>query len=165
MEPRRATDTFVEATHMVLPSDTNAHGTIFGGHVCAWLDLACAVSAMRQCRLPVVTASMDDLHFHAPIRLGHIAVVQAQVNAVFRTSMEVGAFIWSEDPITGERRHTSTAYLTFVSLDENGRPAPLPPLLCETEDERRRESEAQARREARLLRKRALLPATPLRAR
>src|SRR5580700_4676604 len=132
MEPKRAADTFVEATHLVLPGHTNANGSLFGGHVMAWLDMACAVSAMRLCHKPVVTASMDDLHFHAPIRVGHIAVVESQVNAVFRTSMEIGAVIWSEDPFLGDRRRTSTAYLTFVSLDENGRPTPLPPLICET---------------------------------
>lgn len=163
MDAKRAADTFVEATHLVLPGDANAMGTVFGGNVAAWLDMACAVSAMRLCHKPVVTASMDDLHFHAPIRVGHVAVVQAQVNAVFRTSMEVGAFIWSEDPATGERRHTSTAYFTFVSLDESGRPTPLPALVCETMDEKQRESEAQVRREARLARKRTERPAAPLR--
>ena len=162
MEPRRAADSYVEATHLVLPGDANVHGSIFGGHVAAWLDLACAVAAMRHCRKPVVTASMDDLHFHAPIKVGHFAIVQAQVNAVFRTSMEVGAFIWSEDPYTGERRHTSTAFLTFVSLDEQGKPTVLPPLLLETEEERAREAEAKLRRENRLMRKKTQPKPTPL---
>lgn len=162
LDPRRAADSYVEATHLVLPGDTNAHGSIFGGNVAAWLDLACAVSAMRHCRSPVVTASMDDLHFHAPIKVGHIAVVQAQVNAVFRTSLEVGAFIWSEDPLTGERRHTSTAFLTFVSLDASGKPAVLPQLIVETEEERLRQAEAFVRREERLARKKKMPTPTPL---
>jgi acyl-CoA hydrolase len=164
MEARRASATFVEATHLVLPGQANALGSVFGGEVCAWIDLACSVSAMRLCHRPVVTASMDDLHFHAPVRVGHIAIVQSQVNAVFRTSLEVGAFVWSEDPSTGERRHTASAFLTFVALDANGTPTELPPLLCETEDERRREDEAAVRRAARLARKRATPAAVPFRA-
>ncbi len=156
MQPRPAKATYVETTHVVLPGQTNSLGTVFGGHVCAWLDLAGAVAAQRHCRRPVVTASMDDIHFHAPVRVGQFAVVRAQVNAVFHTSLEVGVEVWSEDPLTGERHHTTTAYLTFVGLDVNGRPAPMPPLLCETADEQRREAEAHARREARLARKEAL---------
>lgn len=151
--PGTARETFVETTHLVLPGQANALGSLFGGEVCAWIDLACSVAAMRHCRHPVVTASMDDLHFHAPIRVGHIAVVQAQVNAVFRTSMEVGALVWGEDPYTGERRHTSTAYLTFVALDANGKPTELPPLVLETDEERERAEAAGERRQARLARK------------
>ena len=159
MHPRPASATRVEATHIVLTGDTNAHGTLFGGQVCAWLDLAAAVAAQRHCRRPVVTASMDEIHFHAPIKLGHIAVVRAQVNAVFRTSMEVGVEVFSEDPITGDRHHTTTAHLTFVALDTHGRPASVPPLLCETDEERVREREAQARRQDRLERKKRMAKA------
>jgi acyl-CoA hydrolase len=155
---RRARDTYVEATHLVLPGQTNSMGTVFGGHVCAWLDLAGAVAAQRHCRRPVVTASMDDIHFHASIKVGHIAVVRAQVNAVFRTSLEVGVDVYSEDPLTGDRHHTTTAYLTFVALDAHGRPALMPPLVCETPEEQAREAQAHARRDARLARKRALQP-------
>ncbi len=150
MSTRTAAATRVEATHVVLPGQANALGTVFGGAVCGWLDLAGAVAAQRHCRKPVVTASMDDIHFHAPIKVGHIAVVRAQVNAVFRTSLEVGVDVFSEDPLTGERHHTTTAYLTFVSLDEAGRPVPMPPLVCETAEEREREAAAHGRREARL---------------
>jgi acyl-CoA hydrolase len=154
----RAGDTVVDTTHLVLPGEGNVHGNVFGGHVCAWLDLACAVSAMRHARRPVVTASMDDLHFHAPIRVGHVAVIRCQVNAVFRTSLEVGAEVWAEDPLTGERRRATSAFLTFVALDASGRAVPLPRLVCETEAERVREAQAQARRAARLERRR--LPPT-----
>jgi acyl-CoA hydrolase len=153
MDARPAADTQVESTHLVLPGEANAHGTAFGGQVCAWLDLACAVAAMRHCRRAVVTVSMDELVFHAPIRVGHIAIVRACVNAVFRSSLEVGAEVWSEDPLTGERRHTTTAFLTFVSLDAYGRPAAIPPLRCDTDDERRREAEAHGRRTRRLERR------------
>lgn len=142
-------------SHLVLPGEANALGNVFGGHVCAWLDLACATAAMRHCRRPVVTVSMDELVFHAPIKIGHIALVQARVNAAFRTSVEVGAEVWSEDPLTGERRHTTTAFLTFVALGDDGLPMEVPPLQAETEEDRRREREARQRREARLARRRA----------
>lgn len=144
----------VTTTHYVLPGEGNVFGNVFGGHVCAWLDLACATAAMRHSRRPVVTASMDELVFHAPIKVGHIATVVAQVNAVFRTSMEIGAEVWSEDPLTGEKNHTTTAYLTFVALDENGKPAPgIPPLICQDEKERAREKAAYQRRAERLARR------------
>lgn len=149
----RARDTIVDATHMVLPSETNAHGTLFGGQVCAWLDIACGIAARRHCRRPVVTASMDDIHFHAPVKLGHVVVIRAQVNAVFRTSMEVGAEVWSEDPNSGERHHTTSAFMTFVALGDDGRPQALPPLLCETLEERQREKAAHERRAGRLARR------------
>jgi len=158
MEARRARDSYVESTHLVLPGQANALGTVFGGHVCAWLDLAGAVAAQRHCRRPVVTASMDDIHFHASVKVGHVAVVRAQVNAVFRTSLEVGVEVFSEDPLTGDRHHTTTAYLTFVALDAHGRPAPMPALLCESPEEQAREADARARRESRLARKKALRP-------
>ena len=156
--PRPARDSFVEATHLVLPGQANALGTAFGGQVCAWLDMAAAVAAQRHCRRTVVTASMDDIHFHAPVLVGHIAVVTARVNAVFRSSLEVGCEVYSEDPLTGDRRHTTTAYLTFVALDSTGRPATVPPLLCETDEERAREKGAHDRRQARLERKKAFKP-------
>ncbi len=159
MEGGRARDTFVETTHLVLPGQANALGSVFGGEVCGWIDLACAVAGMRHCHQPVVTASMDDLHFHAPIRVGQVAVVHAQVNAVFRTSMEIGALVWCEDPYSGERRHTSTAYLTFVALDAGGRPTQLPPLILESDEERQRAIEAQQRRQARLARKQLIAKA------
>lgn len=149
----RASATVVETTHLVLPGQANALGSVFGGQVCAWLDLAAGVSAMRHCRRPCVTASMDDLHFHAGIKVGHIAVVRAQVTAAFTRSLEVAAQVWSEDPVSGSRQHTATAYLTFVPVDDSGRPMRVPPLVCETDEERRREAAAQERRRARLARR------------
>lgn len=148
-------DTIVETTHLVLPGEANTLGTAFGGHVCAWIDLACAVSAQRHCRMPVATASIDDLHFLAPIKVGHVAIVRSQVNAVFRTSLEVGATVWSEDPLTGHRSLTTRAFLTFVALGSDGRPVPLPPLKVATDEERALQEHAHARRAERLARKRA----------
>lgn len=155
MMPGTVANTIVETTHLVLPGEANTLGTAFGGHVCAWIDLACAVSAQRHCRLPVATASIDDLHFLAPIKVGHVAIVRSQVNAVFRTSLEVGAVVMSEDPLTGQRSLTTRAFLTFVALGPDGRPVPLRPLETMTEEERQREQLALARRAERLARKRA----------
>lgn len=139
-----------EMTWIVMPGQTNALGTVFGGQVMAWIDVCAAVAAQRFARSDVVTAAMDQLLFRAPIRHGEIAVLQATVNQASRTSMEVGVRVESEDPRTGRRTHTSTAYLTFVSLDEHRRPRELPVLAPETDEERRREREAIQRRNDRL---------------
>ena len=150
LQPRRAADSYTEATHLVLPGDANIHGSIFGGHVAAWLDLACAVSAMRHCRKPVVTASMDDLHFHAPIKIGFQVILRARVVAAFHTSMEIGVTVHAENPLTGERQLTTSALLTFVALDKDGKKLPVPPLLMESADEKVAAEEAAQRRTTRL---------------
>ena len=115
-----------------------------------WTDVAGAMAAMRHARGPVVTVSIDQLTFLAPIRIGDMALLTAQVNAVFSTSMEVGVEVSSENPMTGERRKCCDAYLTFVALGPDKRPTAVPPLLAETEEEQRRERDARVRREARL---------------
>lgn len=145
-----ARDSRVEVTQLVMPGDANSLGTAFGGKVMQWTDLAAGMAAMRHARMPVATASIDQLSFLAPVRIGHMAIFVAQVNAVFSTSMEVGVEVTTEDPRTGERRKTCDALLTFVALGADGRPARVPALLTETEEERRREREAHVRREARL---------------
>jgi acyl-CoA hydrolase len=147
-------ETRTEMTWIVMPGQTNALDTVFGGEVMAWIDVCAAVAAQRFARGPVVTASMDSLLFRAPIRKGDIAVLQATVNWAGRTSMEVGVRVEAEDPQSGERVHTSTAYLTFVALDEHGRKRPVPRLRCESEDECRRCADAEVRRERRLLARR-----------
>src|SRR6476620_4127385 len=111
-------------TEIVLPSDTNALGTIFGGKVMSWIDIAGAIAAGRHARHVVVTASIDALHFLAPVKLGHVVHIKARVNFASRTSMEVGVRVDSENPISGETTHTSTAYATFVAIDDHGRPTP-----------------------------------------
>lgn len=148
--PKPAADSRVEVTHLVMPFDANTLGTAFGGTVMQWTDLAAAMAAMRHARVPVVTASIDQLSFLAPIRIGQMAILHAQVNAVFGTSMEVGVEVQTEDPLTGERRKCCDAFLTFVSLGPDGQPTRAPPLRTDTDDERRREREARERRAARL---------------
>lgn len=146
--------TRVVMTESVLPGDGNPLGTAFGGKIAQWIDIAAAVACQRHCRKRVVTASMDDLHFLKPIRVGMIVELRSQVNAVYRTSMEAGVRIESEDPLTGERQHVCTAYLTFVAQDENGRPVEVPPLVLETDEDRRRHADAEERRSVRLARRR-----------
>lgn len=135
---------------LVLPNDANTMGNVLGGRVLHWIDLAAAIVAHRHCRTEAVTASMDEVSFLGPIRVGQIAVIAARMTYVGRTSMEIRVDVQSEDLMSGERRQTSTAYLTFVAVDKNGRPATVPPLLLETEDEKREAKAAEARRAARL---------------
>jgi acyl-CoA hydrolase len=140
----------VVMTESVLPGDGNPLGTAFGGKIAQWIDIAGAIACQRHCRHRVVTASMDELHFLRPIRVGMIVELRAQVNAVYRTSMEAGVRIESENPITGERQHVCSAYLTFVAQDESGRPVQVPALVLETDEDRRRHADASDRRAIRL---------------
>ena len=120
------------------------------------VDLAGALAAIRHARCPVVTASVDYMNFLHPVRIGQLIILRSSVNRVFRTSMEVGVKVWVEDLMKGERQHTSSAYLTFVAVDRGGNRVPVPPVIPETEEEKRRYREALERREYRLeLRKRA----------
>jgi len=143
-------ETHTEMTWIVMPSQANALGTVFGGQIMAWVDVCAAVSAQRFTRTNVVTAGMDQLSFLGPIKQGDVVVVPGPVNWAGRTSMEVGVRVEREDPYTGARRHTSSAYLTFVALDEQGRKAAVPTLEPQTELERRRFDEACLRRDDRL---------------
>ncbi|HEY7725918.1 MAG TPA: acyl-CoA thioesterase [Anaeromyxobacteraceae bacterium] len=140
----------VEMTQLVMPGDGNLLGTAFGGRIMQWIDLAAAMSAQRHARAPVVTASIDRLDFLSPVKIGHLAIVRALVNAVFGSSLEVGAEVWAEDPRTGDRKKCCDAFLTFVSLGADGKPAKAPLLLTETEEEARRAREAAERRALRL---------------
>ena len=151
--------TATEMTWIVMPGDCNALGTVFGGQVCSWVDVCAAVSAQRFARTDVVTAAMDSLVFKAPIRHGQIAVLRATVNWAGRTSMEVGVRVEEEDPKTGDRTHTSTCYLTFVSVGADLKPLPVPRLVPETDVERRRFAEAEARRADRLAHRERILAA------
>lgn len=150
LEGKGVTESASETTHQVLPGDTNPLGSAFGGTVMGWIDLAGAVSAMRHARSIVVTASIDEVHFLEPVRLGDMVVLKACVNYTGRTSMEVGVRVEAENPVTGKRVHTSTAYLTFVAIDDQGHPRPIPPILPKTDEEKRRHRDACKRREHRL---------------
>jgi len=138
-------------TQIVMPGHTNGtSGVLFGGVMMQWIDVCGGVAAMRHAKGAVVTASIDRLDFICPVRVGDVVVLQAQVNFVHRSSMEVGCRVETEDPGTGERRYTTKAYLTFVATNEHGRPRPVDDLVLETEDDRRRHAAAEQRRVARL---------------
>ncbi len=153
MEARKVSASEVIMTQLVLPTHTNSLDTVFGGTVMSWIDIAAAIAAQRHAQREVVTASIDELHFLAPIYKGWVVNLRASVNFVARTSMEVGVKVESENPTTGEKFHTASAYLTFVCIGSNGKPALVPPLELETNEQRRRNREAQVRREDRLKRR------------
>lgn len=137
-------------TELVHPSHTNALGSIFGGVVMSWIDIAAAIAAQRHSRRPVVTASLDGMQFIAPVYIGWVVNLKASVNFVSRTSMEIGVRVDAENPTANQFFHTASAYLTFVALGEDGRPVEVPPLLPETPDQVRRFEAGRARREERL---------------
>lgn len=135
----------VEMREMVMPHHTNPQNTVFGGTVMSWIDIAAAMVAARHCGCPVVTAHIDDIDFIAPIKVGYHVLIQASLNYVGRTSMIVGVKVTSENPYSGEKRTTTKAYLTFVALDDLGRPVEVPELKPESEDEQRRFENAKKR--------------------
>src|SRR5579864_7139145 len=139
-----------EYSELALPNDANGLGNVLGGKVMHLVDLAGALAAIRHARRPMVTASVDHMNFLHPVKIGQLILLRSSVNRVFRTSMEVGVKVWVEDLQTGAVRHTSSAYLTFVALDPTGHPVPIPPVVPETEDEKRRYEEAARRRDYRL---------------
>lgn len=150
MDPKRAASSVTEMNEIVLPSDSNALGSAFGGKVMQWIDICAAMTAQRHCRTAVVTASMDELHFHAPIRIGMIASLRGVVMATFNRSLEIEVEVHSEEPRTGERKHCCSAVMTFTALDTDLKPTSVPPLLLETDAQRLRQQEALQRRTERL---------------
>ena len=137
-------------TELTLPNDANSLGTLFGGKLMQYVDLCAAISAVRHARCPVVTASVDNLTFLHPVRIGQLVVLKSSVNRVFRTSMEVGVQVWVEDLLTGDVKHVSSAYLTFVAINKDGARLPIVPVITETDEEKRRWEQAGERREVRL---------------
>ncbi|MBH1988425.1 MAG: acyl-CoA thioesterase [Myxococcaceae bacterium] len=159
MTLRTVENTYVEMTQVVLPVFTNAIGTVFGGQIVSWIDICGAVSAGRHARAPVVTASIDSVHFIAPVKQGQIVILKSQVNAVFKTSLEVGVVVLAENPLTGERYKACRAYCTFVALAENGKPMRLPLIEIKSEKDKIRAMEALTRRQMRLSARKDFKPA------
>lgn len=147
---KKVKDSVVEMTELVTPQDTNHMGSLAGGRLMHWIDIAAAMAAMRHANRPVVTKSMDSIDFKYSLKLGQAVVIKAAVNRVYGTSMEVGVKVFSENLMTGDRKHTNTAYLTFVALDTDGHPIKVQPIEPETEEEIRRFDEALIRRQLRL---------------
>ena len=139
----------VETRYLVMPQQANPQGTAFGGAIVSWIDMVAAMAGQRHCGCEVVTAEIDTLVFRHPIRIGDQVVLRASINYVSRSSMEVGVQVTREDPYSGEQIIATTAHLTLVALDENKRPTPVPPLLPETLEEKRRYEKARLRVEAR----------------
>ncbi len=137
-------------TEVVLPNDANTHGNILGGKVMHLMDMAGAIATFRHSRMPVVTVSVDSVRFLHPIKVGQLVLLEASVTRAFTTSMEVEVQVFSENPLSGRRRKTSTAFLTFVALDKDGRPTKIPPLIPQTEEEKSRYRAALRRRQQRL---------------
>jgi len=140
----------VEMTNLVLPNDTNQLGNLLGGRLMHWIDIAAALAAMRHSGKVCVTASVDVINFFEPIKLGHVVRVLASVNRAFSTSMEIGVKVFREDPLHGVQVHTSSAYLTFVAIDQYGKPLQVPPIDPVSSEDKRRYEEATLRREQRL---------------
>jgi acyl-CoA hydrolase len=139
-----------EMTEVVLPQDANVLGNILGGRVMHLMDIAAAIAAHRHSNSYVVTASVDYVDFRNPIRVGELIILKSSVNRVFHTSMEVGVKIFSENTLTGEHKHTTSAYVTFVAIDENRQPRSIAPLILESKEDERRFREAGERRRIRL---------------
>lgn len=152
--PRSPRVSVTEMTELVLPQHSNVLGTAFGGTVLAWIDVAGAICAQRHTGCVSVTASIDEVSFVAPIRVGDVVVLAARLNAAFRTSVEVTVTVQVEDRLTAHRRSCVEAFMTFVAVGDDGKPKEVPPLLTETPDDERRARDAQERREARLARRR-----------
>lgn len=150
MDGRTVRESYVITTQLVLPNDTNQLGNLLGGTLMHWIDIVAAIASQRHSGMVCVTASVDELSFHYPIKLGEIVTLQASVNRAFHTSMEIGVLVTAHGRHGQPQRRANTAYLTFVAVDGQGKPAPVPPVIPETDDERRRYEEAMKRRQLRL---------------
>jgi acyl-CoA hydrolase len=137
-------------TELVLPHHTNQLGNLLGGQLMHWLDICAALAASKHANRVCVTASVDKIDFRHPIKLGEVVYLYASINRAFSTSMEVGVKVFSESHLKGERKHTNSAYFTFVAVDDDGNPVKVPEIIPETEDEKRRYRQALERRERRL---------------
>ena len=156
LAPKHPRESGVTLSQVMELADANLLGNVHGGEVMKLIDTAAGIAAGRHAGGPAVTVALDQMSFVNPVHVGDVVVVKAQVNDVGRTSMEVGVRVEAEDLVTGTRTHTSSAYLVFVALDEHLRPRPVPPLVPETDTDRRRQAEAKIRRESRLARAEAI---------
>lgn len=147
--PRPVRESISDMAEIVMPNDANPLNALVGGRLMHWIDVAGAMAAHRHSRQRVVTASIDHMDFLVPVRVGDLVILRASVNRVFNTSMEVGVKVWVENYLSGQNRHVSSAYLTFVAIDELGNKLPVPPVIPETDDEKRRFADAARRREIR----------------
>lgn len=155
MSPKKVSDSIMIMTELVLPQHTNQLGNLLGGQLMHWIDICAALCAAKHSQHVCVTASVDSIGFHHPIKLGHAVTLVASVNRVFKTSLEIGVKVFAESFKEGKRIHTNTAYLTFVSVDNDAKPVEAVKVIPETEEEKRRFEKALQRREARLAEKKS----------
>jgi acyl-CoA hydrolase len=148
---KKANESVVVMTELVLPNDTNNFGNLMGGRLMYWMDIAAALAAMKHCSAPVVTASVDNISFESPIKIGNVVHIEAKVTRAFTSSMEVHMKVWGEDAIQQYRYKSNEAYYTFVSLDPNGKPRKVNGLIPETEEEKKLFEGALRRRQLRLV--------------
>jgi acyl-CoA hydrolase len=151
MESKKASESLVVMTELVLPNDTNVFGNLMGGRLMYWMDIAAALAAIKHCNAPVVTASVDNISFHSPIKLGNVVHIEAKVSRAFKTSMEVHLNIWGEDILHQARYKSNEAFFTFVALNKLGTPTDVTEVIPETEDEIRLFEGALRRRQIRLI--------------
>ncbi len=151
MPTKKPAESLVVMTELVLPNDTNTFGNLMGGRLMYWMDIAAALSAMKHCGSPVVTASVDNISFESPIKLGNVVHIEAKVTRAFNSSMEVHMNVWGEDVLHQYKYKSNEAYYTFVALDPNGKPRPVNTLEPETEDEKKLFEGALRRRQVRLI--------------
>jgi acyl-CoA hydrolase len=151
MDSRKAAETFTMMTEIVLPNDTNVFGNLMGGRLMYWMDIAAAIAAQRHCNSPVVTASVDNISFENPIKLGNTVHIEAKVSRAFNTSMEVHLKVWGEDFTQQFKYKSNEAYYTFVALDSDRRPKKVPVLVPETDEEKKTFEGALRRRQLRLI--------------
>jgi acyl-CoA hydrolase len=159
MHSKKSADSKVEMTELVLPNDTNFYGNLMGGRLMYWMDVAAAMAAWKHCNAPCVTASVDNISFVSPIKLGNVVHIEAKVSRAFNTSMEIHLKVWGEDYTQQHKYQSNEAYFTFVALDPNGKPREVPELILETEDEKRLYDGALRRRQLRLILAKKMKPA------
>lgn len=148
---KKASESLVVMTELVLPNDTNNFGNLMGGRLMYWMDIAAALAAMKHCAAPVVTASVDNISFETPIKIGNVVHIEAKVTRAFNTSMEIFIKVWGEDHLHQYKYESNEAYFTFVALDPNRKPRPVPALIPETDDEQKLFEGALRRRQIRLI--------------
>ena len=166
MEARKAKDSFITMNELVLPNDTNTFGDLMGGKLMYWMDIAAYLAAAKHCNSACMTASVDNLSFKSPIRLGNVICIEAIVTRSFNTSMEVHLKVWNQNMISQSRELSNEAYFTFVALDENKQPKKVPEIIPESEEEKKYYASALRRRQLRLILAGKMLPddATELKA-
>lgn len=151
MKKKKPTESRVVMTEIVLPNDTNTFGNLMGGRLMYWMDIAAAIAASKHCGSPAVTASVDNISFTSPIKLGNAVHIEAKVTRAFNTSMEVYLKVWGEDILKQYRYESNKAYYTFVAIDPNGKPKPVPAIEADSDEEKELYQGALQRRQLRLI--------------